>query len=148
MRSGVGTPQPYAYLDGPEASYFLTEWLDEISSFNRQLLHLIHDEFQYDKILNLMDVVAAEVRRMHDAGVRHGDMGNQNIVCRRTGEESWGDVGFIDLNRGRVREELSLEDRAFDCSRLTLPSRLLKNFLSMYWRDRYRAGQRPPKEFM
>ncbi|MHC4408848.1 MAG: hypothetical protein ACYS0F_07585 [Planctomycetota bacterium] len=85
---------------------------------------------------------------MHDAGVRHGDMGNQNIVCRRTGEESWGDVGFIDLNRGRVRDELSLEDRAFDCSRLTLPSRLLKNFLSMYWRDRYRAGQRPPKEFM
>ncbi|MEM8882708.1 MAG: lipopolysaccharide kinase InaA family protein [Planctomycetota bacterium] len=145
---GVPTPLPIAWFDRPEASYFLCAWLDEISSFNRQLLHLLHHEFQYDKILNLMDVVALEVRRMHDAGIRHGDMGNQNIVCRRTGDESWGDVGFIDLNRGRVRDELSLDDRAFDCSRLTLPSRLRKNFLSMYWRDRYREGERPPKEFM
>ncbi|MHC4940540.1 MAG: lipopolysaccharide kinase InaA family protein [Planctomycetota bacterium] len=147
-KHGIGTPRPIAYLEGEEATYFLTDWLDDISSFNRQLLHLLHDEFQYDKILNLMDVVAAEVRRMHDAGIKHGDMGNQNIVCRRKGEQEWGDVGFIDLNRGRVRDELSMDDRAFDCSRLTLPSRLLKNFLSMYWRDRYREGKRPPKEFM
>ncbi|MHC4954723.1 MAG: lipopolysaccharide kinase InaA family protein [Planctomycetota bacterium] len=150
---GVGTAQPFGYLERWEGdvlaeSYFLTEWLDDISSFNRQLLHLIHHEFQYDKILDLMNVVAAQVRKMHDAGIVHGDMGNQNIVLRRTGDSSWGDVGFIDLNRGRVQDSLSLKERAFDCSRVTLPSRLLKNFLSMYWRDRYHAGKRPPREFM
>jgi len=144
--SGVGTPRPLAFLDGKEASHYLSLWIDDTSSFNRQLLHLLHHEFQYDKILNLMDVVAAAVRKMHDAGVRHGDMGNQNILCRRKGPYEWGDVAFLDLERGRVRE-LSMRDRAFDCSRLTLPSRLLKNFLSMYWRDRYRAGKRPPEAF-
>ena len=149
----VGTARAIAYLERWDdgilvESYFLTDWLDEISSFNRQLLHLLHEEFQYDKILNLMDVVAKEVRHMHDSGILHGDMGNQNIALRRTGEETWGDVAFIDLNRGRVQESLSMQERAFDCSRVTLPSRLLKNFLSMYWRDRYREGQRPPPEFM
>ena len=112
------------------------------------MLHLLHHEFDYDKILDLMSLVAAEVRKMHDAGVLHGDMGNQNITARRDGDSHWTDIGFIDLNRGRVKGELTLQERAFDISRVTLPSRLLKNFLSMYWRDRYRDGQRPPREFM
>jgi len=153
QQNNIGTPRPIAFLERWQVgllqeSYFITDWLDEISSFNRQLLHLLHHEFDYDKILDLMNLVAAEVRRMHDAGVLHGDMGNQNITARRDGDSHWTDIGFIDLNRGRVKDELTLQERAFDISRVTLPSRLLKNFLSMYWRDRYHDGKRPPKEFM
>jgi len=112
---GVGTPHPIAFLERwqnglLQESYYITDWLDEISSFNRQLLHLLHHEFDYDKILDLMNAVAAEVRKMHDAGVLHGDMGNQNITARRSGDSAWTDIGFIDLNRGRVKEALTLQD--------------------------------------
>ena len=36
--AGIGTPEPYAYLEGDGAAYHLSAWLDDISSFNRQLL--------------------------------------------------------------------------------------------------------------
>jgi len=148
---GIGTPRPIAFLERwaggrLRESYFVTEFA-ETSSFHDELLNLFWNETQYDKLLNLMEVVARAVRAMHDAGVRHGDLGNQNIFVRRLGPETWGDVQFIDLNRGRVGGEMSMKERAFDLSRLTLPERVRETFSKMYFHDRFERGELPPEEF-
>jgi tRNA A-37 threonylcarbamoyl transferase component Bud32 len=140
---GIGTPRPVAILERWERarlveSYFVTEFA-EGRTFHEELSRLLREDPDQEKVLALMEPVAAAVRAMHDAGVVHGDMGNQNIYV--------DPVRFIDLGRGRVRE-LSLGDRAFDVSRLTLPSKLLRIFLRMYWRERWFRGEGPPRAFL
>jgi tRNA A-37 threonylcarbamoyl transferase component Bud32 len=141
---GVGTPKPVGFLERWERgrlleSYFVAEFV-EARTFHEELLHLLRDDPDLEKVLALLEPVAVAVRAMHDAGVQHGDMGNQNIFV--------APVRFIDTGRGHVRERVSLKERAFDVSRLTLPSKLLRLFLRMYWRERYLAGQGPPREFL
>lgn len=142
---GVGTPRPVGFLERWERgrlleSYFVTEFV-EGRTFHQELLHLLLEEPDLEKVLALLEPVATAVRAMHDAGVQHGDMGNQNILVG-------GAVRFVDVGRGRVRAAVSLGERAFDLSRLTLPSKLLRIFLRMYWRERYFAGEGPPREFL
>lgn len=141
---GVGTPRPVAFLERWEGgrlreSYFVTEFA-EARTFHDELLRLLHEDPDLEKVLALMDPVALAARAMHDAGVMHGDMGNQNIFL--------DPVRFIDVGRGHVRTSLSPRERAFDISRLTLPSKLLRLFLRMYWRERWFAGEGPPREFL
>lgn len=135
---GVGTPLPLAFLerwDGKRLveSYVVTLYAQGISSFGDELVHLYREEPDGGKLLALMQVVAEAIKRMHDAGFVHLDLGNQNILLRREGETSWGDVQVIDLNRGRIREEVSLDRRARDLSRINLPSDFLRIFWEMYW---------------
>ncbi|HEX5136309.1 MAG TPA: lipopolysaccharide kinase InaA family protein, partial [Planctomycetota bacterium] len=142
-QKGIGTPRPVALLERWDRSrlvesYFVTEYA-EGRTFHDELLRLLHEDKDLEKVLALMEPVAAGVRAMHDAGVMHGDLGNQNIYI--------DPVRFIDLGRGRVRA-VSLRDRAFDVSRLTLPSKLLRIFLRMYWRERWFEGEGPPRAFL
>ncbi len=152
--AGVGTPQPIASLEsGPEGAategYLVTRHV-EASSLHEELLELFWGNPRYRQILDLLDVVAAAVRAMHDAGVVHGDLGNQNILVRRTEDESgvpsWSDVSFLDLERSRLRDSVADKERGFDLSRLMLPSRLRRMFQQMYYRERCDAGQPPPAE--
>jgi hypothetical protein len=140
---GIGTPRPVAFLERWERgrlleSYFVTEFAQG-RTFHDELLRLLHEDPDLEKVLALMEPVALGVRAMHDAGVMHGDLGNQNIFL--------DPVRFIDVGRGCVRERVSMEERAFDISRLTLPSKLLRIFLRMYWRERWFAGEDPPRDF-
>jgi hypothetical protein len=142
---GVGTPRPVGFLERWEGgrlveSYFVTEFV-EGKTFHQELLRLLHEEPDLEKVLALLEPVAKAVRAMHDAGVQHGDLGNQNILVGAA-------VRFVDLGRGPVRDAISLQERAFDISRLTLPSKLLRIFLRMYWRERWFAGEGPPREFL
>ncbi|MFI5403323.1 MAG: lipopolysaccharide kinase InaA family protein, partial [Planctomycetota bacterium] len=142
---GVGTPKPIGFLERWEGSrlaesYFVTEFV-EGRTLHQELLRLLHQDPDLEKVLALLEPVAAAVRAMHDAGVQHGDMGNQNILVG-------GAVRFVDVSRARVRKVVSLRERAFDVSRLTLPSKLLRIFLRMYWRERWFAGEGPPREFL
>jgi len=145
------TPRPVACLERWEQgrlieSCFLAEQVDDTSTLHTELIRIHREELDYKTLLDLLETVAGAVRAMHDAGILHGDMGNQNIFVRRTEEGGYGDVPFIDLNRGRVREEpLALRERAFDLSRLTLPSRLRYLFSLMVYRERFFAGRRAPK---
>ena len=146
--SGVGTPAPIAFLerwDGrvlPE-SYFISEFQSGISSFRNELLHLFWKEPECSKVMTLIQCVADAVREMHKAGFLHNDLGNQNILLRRIGESEWGDVQFIDLNRGRIRKQLTDRERARDISRIYLPSDLLRVFKDMYW-----GGGVPSDQFL
>jgi len=135
---GVGTPEPIAYLDRWQGrrlreSYLLTRFEEGISSFRDELAALYVREPEAEKILGLLACVARAVRAMHDAGVLHRDLGNQNILLRRRAAAQWQDVQFVDLNRARLRGRPSLRERAADLSRISLPSDFLRIFKDMYF---------------
>lgn len=142
----VGTPEPVAFLerwveDRLVESYYVAVYQEGVSSFGTELKDLFRQEPECAKFMGLMQAAADGVRAMHDAGFQHNDLGNQNILLRRSGEMEWSGVQFLDLNRGRIRESLTPQQRARDVSRIYLPSDLLRVFKEMYW------GRVPPEEF-
>jgi len=144
---GVGTPRPLAFVDRWEGgrlieSYYVCEYLDGYTSFREELDRLYRDDPLCRRIMTLMETAATAIADMHDAGLCHHDLGNQNILLRRLDADRWGDVRFIDLNRSVLRDTLSLAERARDISRIDLPSDFLRVFKCMYFRH-----QHPPAEF-
>ena len=135
---GVGTPPPVAWMERWERgrlreSYFLTEFQAGITNFRDELLRMPADEENQAGAVALVEVVSDAVRAMHDAGFQHRDLGNQNILLRAVDDGQWGDVQFVDLNRGRIPSRLSERDRARDISRLDMPPELLGLFKRRYW---------------
>lgn len=144
--NGVGTPRPVAWLDRWERgrlmeSRFVCE-LESGSSFRDELNRLYREDPLCRRVLALLQTVAEAVARMHDAGVCHLDLGNQNILVQRHDAGTWGNVRFIDLDRARLHDRLGPRQRARDLSRLDIPSALLPVFFCMYF-----DHQRPPPEF-
>lgn len=146
VSAGVGTARPIGYLERWEGrrligSMLLTEYID-CSSFREELIELYRRDPVCSKFMALIGCVAGAVRAMHEAGVVHYDLGNQNILVRRVADGEWGDVCFIDLNRARESEKPSIRERARDLSRIALPSDLLRAFIDMYFQSA------PPDEFL
>ena len=148
QRGGAGTPAPIAYLERWQGvrlreSYYLAEYQQGAETLRDALLRLF-DEVppQSTRFVGLLECVAEGMRRMHDAGFLHHDLGNQNILVVPGGEARWRDFMVVDLNRGRIRGALGLRERARDFSRLELPSDLLQMLIEMYWRGI------PPRELL
>jgi tRNA A-37 threonylcarbamoyl transferase component Bud32 len=145
--AGIGTPRPVCFLEKWSAgrlleSYFVSEYCEDTSSFKDELIRLFRHDPECAKFMTIMQVVADAIRTMHDAGFAHNDLGNQNILLNRVGNSDWENVRFIDLNRGRCSEDVTIRQRARDISRIYLPSDLLRVFIEMYWRDV------PPEAFL
>ncbi|MDH5219998.1 MAG: lipopolysaccharide kinase InaA family protein [Betaproteobacteria bacterium] len=145
---GAGTPEPIAYLERWQGgrlreSYYLAEYQEGAETLRDALLRLF-DEVppQSTRFVGLLECVAEGMRRMHDAGFLHHDLGNQNILVVPGGEARWRDFMVVDLNRGRIRGALGPRERARDFSRLELPSDLLHMLIEMYWRGI------PPRELL
>ncbi|MBU1692722.1 MAG: hypothetical protein KJ726_03805 [Verrucomicrobia bacterium] len=144
---GVGTPAPIGYLErwrGPRLRecYYLSEFVPDLTSFRNELVRLYRTDPDCAKLMRLLETVARGVRALHEAGVVHGDLGNQNILLRKTADGEWSDIQFVDLNRARLRRSLSPRDRARDISRITLPSDFLRVFIEIYF------GVPPPAAFL
>jgi hypothetical protein len=138
--AGVATPVPIGYLERWQGvrlveSYYLAAFLPGRVSFTDALNTLYHDYPECARVMELLEVVAAGIRAMHDGGFQHNDLGNQNILLRPVGETAWADPCFIDLNRGRCHGHLGARERARDLSRIALPSDFLRVFFEMYWRE-------------
>ena len=138
----VGTPIPIAYLDRWEngrltASFYLCRYETGITSFREELDRLYSEDPLCRRIMTLMETVAFAIADMHDAGVCHRDLGNQNILLRRDGEDAWKDVAFIDLNRAHLADTLTVQQRARDLSRIDLPSDFFRVFKCMYFRHQH-----------
>lgn len=138
----VGTTYPLAVLERWEGrrlaeSYFVSLFLAETVSFKDLLLTAFRDGAEAAPLDALLAQVAGAVRRMHDAGCRHNDLGNQNILlCGASRSTPAGHgVVFVDLNRARCGRPLNGWGRACDLSRITLPSGLLVRFLGHYRQD-------------
>lgn len=143
---GVHTAAPVACLERWRGrrlveSYFVSRFLPELTDLRRELIRLYrHDPICW-KLMNLLQVTADGIRALHNAGVEHGDLGNQNVLLRRTGDGQWEPPFFVDLNRAMVRDRLDEKSRARDLARLHLPSDLRRVFLEMY------LGRRPDGDF-
>jgi len=146
--AGVGTPKPVAFFEERRAggrigrSYFVTAFVPDRVSFRDELIRLYRTAPRCADVMALLQTVADAVAAMHRAGIVHGDLGNQNILLRRTGPAAWAEVQIIDLNRARLCPSPSLRMRARDLSRLTLPSDLLRVFKAMVFGE-----IRPPRSF-
>jgi len=143
---GVSTPPPVACLERWEGrrlreSYYLSEYLSELTSFKKALADIYAEGKPCDVFVGLLEKVGEVMRTMHDAGFYHRDLGNQNIELTRTEEGEWDEVNIIDLNRGKIREELTAKERALDFARLSMPSAFLEILVKIYWHEGV------PKEF-
>jgi len=146
-RHGVGTPAPVGFLERWERSrlaesHYLAVYQDGVTTLRDELIRLFREDPECERFIQLLQRVADAVRAMHDSGFLHNDLGNQNILVRRSGRDDWSDVQFVDLNRSRFGRSLTLRERARDVSRICLPSDLLRVFKEMCF-----APARVPRSF-
>ena len=145
----VGTPEPVAVAERRDAgghlleSRLVTEFVPALTNFRDELFRIYSENPDCETLMSLMQKVADACRAMHDAGVIHRDLGNQNIGLKKTPEGTW-EVSFIDLDRVRIFPAGALTDaqRGRDLARLDLPSDLRRVFHSMYY-----SGYGPPFSF-
>jgi len=146
--AGAGTPEPLGYAERWEGavlreSYYFSAYLEGLSSFKDELVKIYREQPECDRLVSLLEHVAPAIRRMHDAGFWHRDLGNQNIELEPQEEgETWGRVNFIDLNRGRMGPPLGMKERAQDFSRIRVPGAFFEILLKLYWEGH------PPKKFL
>ena len=147
VERGVGTPSPVGYLERWSGtrlveSYFIAAYVPGAVSFGDALIELFNERPEAALFMELFECVAAGVRAMHDAGFVHHDLGAQNILLTPAGPGRWRDFQVIDLNRGRLRGELSIQERAGDLARFELQSHLLRLLIRMYCQGS------PPRELL
>ena len=146
---GVGTPAPVAVAERRDAgghlleSRLVTEFVPALTNFRDELFRIYSENPDCETLMSLMQQVADACRAMHDAGVVHRDLGNQNVALRKVNDEV--QVLFIDLDRVRIFPAGTLTDaqRGRDLARLDLPSDLRRVFHSMYY-----MGYGPPAAFV
>jgi hypothetical protein len=136
----VGTPAPLAVAERWHGarlreSYLITRYEADLTDFRAELIRLYRTQPDCEQLMTLLHTVATAVAALHRAGYAHRDLGNQNIALRHTPAAGWHDVQFLDLNRARPIAANDLRARAFDISRITLPSDLLRVFKAMLFGD-------------
>ncbi len=147
--AGVGTPAPIGIAEHWEGtrlreSHFVAAFIPQLTNL-RDELNRIYAEAPYcAPLMTLLQCVANQTRAMHDAGLLHGDLGNQNIALQphpETPDAPWN-VYFLDLNRARQTPSPTPAQRGADLARLDLPSDFRRVFHAMYFH-----GYAPPPEF-
>lgn len=133
---GIGTPPPIALAEKWSGnrlveSHFISEYVPELSDFRKELNRVLHGTRDCVELMTLTECVARAVRKLHDAGVVHRDLGNQNIGLRKAANGSWN-CFFIDLNRAETFPRLTEKQRGKDLARLDIPSAILSEFFSFY----------------
>lgn len=136
QEKGVPTPRPVAWLEYHQGrrireQYLLTACLPGACTLRGALLHHYYENPLCSQIMSLLEVTAKTVRRMHDAGFIHRDLGNQNLMVARDDKGNWSRAWVIDLHRGRVCSCLSPRARGRDNARIHLPSDLRRVFFEM-----------------
>lgn len=147
---GVGTPAPLAVAERWEGerlreSRLLTAYVEGLTDFRAELNRRYMEAPWCEPLMALLQCVADAVRALHDAGLLHRDLGNQNIALRaaRPGSPVPWDVFFMDLNRAQRVAHPTDAQRGADMARLDLPSDLRRVFFAMY-----AHGYRPSEAFL
>ena len=136
---GVGTPEPVAVMERWEGkrleeSYLVTVYVPALSNFRDELVRIYRHDPDCGRLMHLMETVAKSIANLHNCGCAHRDLGNQNIALRSEADGAWS-VWYLDLNRARLGKPLAMQQRAFDLSRISLPSDFLRVFKAMYFGD-------------
>ncbi len=141
---GVGTPPPVAVAERlengvPAENFLITEYVENLSNFRDELNRIYTENPDCETLTALMRTVADACRAMHDAGVIHRDLGNQNIGLRKLREGDHHlpsyEVLFLDLDRVRIFPAGTPTDaqRGRDLARIDLPSDFVRVFREMYF---------------
>ena len=147
--AGVGTPAPIAVAERWEGdrlreSRFVAAYVPDLGNLRDELDRLYAQAPRCAPLMDLLQAVADAVRGLHDAGLLHRDLGNQNVGLRRDPADPaapW-QIFFLDLNRARRVERATPAQRGADLARLDLPSDFRRVFHAMYFH-----GHAPSAEF-
>ncbi|MEC9489389.1 MAG: lipopolysaccharide kinase InaA family protein [Halanaerobiales bacterium] len=133
-RAGLNTPSPLAVIEKRGKtnelifSYYVTDYVD----YDFNMLEIAKD-FEHPeryKIKGLMPQLGKEVKRMHKANIVHNDLHAGNILIKDF--ETKPKLYYIDLNRGRIKDELSEKDKIDDLKRLKFTDQEKKIFFKNY----------------
>lgn len=133
----IGTPAPIAWLDKWQGNRLLESYyiclFEPAPCFRDLVSDILWNKRDSEPLMELLLCLAPALRKMHDAGFMHGDMGNQNIFMPKDSFGNWSSPQWIDLNRCKISDQpLTAKERAFDISRMILPSAYLRWFLYIY----------------
>ncbi len=142
------TPRPVAWLERWEKArlrrqILVTEYPCNVFSMRDALIHHYKSRPFLLPVISLLKASALAVRRMHEAGFEHRDLGNQNIIVRFGKDEEWSRAWVVDLHRGRPRGRLSDRQRGRDNARIALPPGLRRIFFNLQY-----APAAAPDEFL
>jgi len=137
---GAAVAEPVGYIErwnGNQLveSLLITRYLSESTDLYSEMTYLLRQRPYAGDYIRLLRVCAEAIRKMHDSGFLHNDLGPQNILLQRTGPAEWSNPTFIDLNRGQLVNQPSDRQRARDLDRMKLPSHFLQIFRHIYWND-------------
>ncbi len=138
---GIKTPKPLAVVEkrgkGNELvySYYITEFIP----YDYNLLDIIDqkDHPYHNEILNFLPFIAADVRKMHDAGIVHNDLHAGNILIKNI--KLSPEFYYIDLNRARINGKLDRKKRMKDLARFDFSQNEQEIFLQHYAPEGYGA---------
>lgn len=137
---GLKTPVPLAVIEKRGKtnqlifSYYITDYVDY--DFNMLEIAKDFDHPERYKIKKLMPQLGREIRRMHKANIVHNDLHAGNILVKDF--ETKPKLYYIDLNRGRIKEELSEKEKIDDLKRLKFTEQEKKIFFKNYSPDRWK----------
>ena len=147
--AGIGTPAPVAVAERWEGtrlreSRFIAAFVPDLTNLRDELNRLYAKAPRCAPLMELLQCVADATRALHDAGILHHDLGNQNIGLQRDTDNPARPcrVFFLDLNRARHVDSATPAQRGADLARLDLPSDFLRVFHAMYFH-----GHAPSPDF-
>jgi tRNA A-37 threonylcarbamoyl transferase component Bud32 len=131
---GVKTPKPVAVVEQRGKfnqllySYYITEYVD----YDYNLLDIVADKDhpRRDEVKSLIPVIGKDVKKMHKAGIIHNDLHAGNILVTDSNDRP--EFYYIDLNRGRIKSELSTKQRMNDLARFKLTTLEQEIFMKEY----------------
>lgn len=133
-RAGLNTPSPLAAIEKRGKtnelifSYYVTDYVDY--DFNMLDIAKDFEHPERNKIKELIPQLGKEVKRMHKVNIVHNDLHAGNILVKDF--ETKPKLYYIDLNRGRIKDELSEKDRIDDLKRLKFTDQEKKIFFKNY----------------
>ncbi|MCR5153029.1 MAG: lipopolysaccharide kinase InaA family protein [Prevotella sp.] len=132
-RRGIETPTAVAYMEVKEHGLFTTGYLVTEEAEGEECHLLLREVEHYDTAL--ADAVAAQVVRMHKAGVLHGDLNLSNFLVTPTAD-GWHFV-MIDINRSSFRDGTPSDDECLaNLVRITHRRDLYEYLISSYAKQR------------
>ena len=131
---GLKTPEPLAVIEKRGKtnelifSYYITDYVDY--DFNMLDIAKDFEHLERYKIKELMPQLGKEVKRMHQANIIHNDLHAGNILVKDF--ETKPKLFYIDLNRGRIKDQLSEKEKIDDLKRLKFTDQEKKIFFKNY----------------
>lgn len=136
---GLRTPKPIALLERRGRfnkiiySYFITEYID----YDYNLLDILKDDNHplRNKVKDWLPQIAKDIKGMHDAGIVHNDLHAGNILVKDIDKSP--KFYYIDLNRGRIKNNLDIKSRMKDLARFKLTEDEQRIFMKYYAPQEY-----------